>query len=1003
MAGSREAKITFRAETSEFDANLKKARSTMQDLRSELRLNESEFKNTGDKAKYYGDQAKLLEAQLSANRDKQQALNSEIEVAKRVFGEDSEEVQKLQRQLNYAQTEENNLKNALNSCNAELQKSQSATEQLNSKIESQERELRELTNQYKNVVLEQGKESTEAKQLEKEITDLNSELRENKSKMKDAETAAESLTREMDDLENETKQADSGFTTFKGTLANLAAEGLSRAADAIKDLSKEVLDIGMSFEDSMAKVKALSGASGDEFEALKDKAKELGSSTRFTASEVADGFGYMSLAGWDTADMLDGVTGVLNLAQAAEMDLGEASDIVTDYLTAFGLSASDSANFVDQMTYAMANSNTDAAQLGEAYKNCASTAASMGISVEDTTAVLMTMANAGVKGGEAGTALNAVMTRLATNTSNCGDVLADLGIEVYDSQGNMNDLSTILEGLAGKWGDLSEEEQAAISKTIAGQNHYSAFQTILAGVSEKAQEGGQSFQDYREALNNCGGAAEEMARIMNDTASGDLAAMQSAFEGVGNSIFEKLETPLRDVIQFITSTVVPGLQFMVDNFNVIGPIILGVATAVGVLIAAMNFSTIIGAIQGVTTAITGMFSAMLANPIGIVIALVAGLVVAFIGLWNNCEEFRNFWIGVWDALVSFFQPFVDAIANGISAILENFGFLQPVIEGIGGVFGWLGDTIGAAWDFITGKSSEGADQVEQSMDSMEQATEDTMANMEGSTSDAMANMEADTSDAMANMDSDTADAMSNMQGNTNDACADMASTTSSSMSTMQSDTSSALGSMESEMQSAYGNMADAANTSFTGISADAQSEMMAAQLAVTNELNTATQNLTDSVTQMTTAMSSGVSEMTSTWNNAHFSTPHIPLPHFSVSGQLDPNVPSVPTFSVSWYKEGGILNAATIFGMAGNTLLGGGEAGKEAVLPIDLLQDYIDTAFDNHMAGDSVDRIVDAIDHLADRVTVLELNGHEIARTTAGNFDYVNGVRQTLATRGVAL
>ncbi|MGK5435250.1 phage tail tape measure protein [Faecalibacterium prausnitzii] len=181
----------------------------------------------------------------------------------------------------------------------------------------------------------------------------------------------------------------------------------------------------------MSNVEALSGATGEELTALSDKAKEMGATTKFTAGESADALSYMALAGWDTQSMLDGISPVLNLAAAANMDLAQASDIVTDYLTAFGLKASDTTHFVDVMAYAMANSNTDVIQLGEAYKACAATATSLGYSVEETTAVLATMANAGVKGGEAGTALNAIFTRLATNTKECGDTLAEYGVQIY--------------------------------------------------------------------------------------------------------------------------------------------------------------------------------------------------------------------------------------------------------------------------------------------------------------------------------------------------------------------------------------------------------------------------------------------------------------------------------------------------------------------------------------------------------------------------------------------
>lgn len=219
---------------------------------------------------------------------------------------------------------------------------------------------------------------------------------------------------------------------------------------------------------------ALSGASDAEMAALSAKAKEMGAGPKFTAKEKADAFGYMSLAGWNAQKQIAGIAPVLNLATAANMDLAEASDIVTDYLTAFGLTANDAAALTDKMAYAMSHSNTDVIQLGEAYKNCASTAKSMNYSVEDTTAVLMGMANAGKKGGEAGTALNAVMTRLATDTQGCAAALAEYDVNVYDARGNMNSLAEILTGASRAWGTLTDAEQAALAKIIAGTEHYRA-------------------------------------------------------------------------------------------------------------------------------------------------------------------------------------------------------------------------------------------------------------------------------------------------------------------------------------------------------------------------------------------------------------------------------------------------------------------------------------------------------------------------------------------------
>ena len=346
----------------------------------------------------------------------------------------------------------------------------------------------------------------------------------------------------------------------------------------------------------------------------------MGATTKFTAGESADALSYMALAGWDTQSMLEGISPVLNLAAAANMDLAQASDIVTDYLTAFGLKASDTTHFVDVMAYAMANSNTDVIQLGEAYKACAATATSLGYSVEETTAVLATMANAGVKGGEAGTALNAIFTRLATNTKKCGDELANYGVNIYDAHGNMQSLSSILTGMAGIWDTLTDQEQANLAKVIAGTNQYSKLQTIMAGCSEAAAEGGQSFADYTAALNDCAGSADKMAGTMLDNMNGRLTLMQSAADGLKIAIGEDL-TPTMSGLYDVGAQVLGWMQgFVEENPGVVKEIAAG-TVALGGLLGVMTAAS--AAIK-IGNAAMGLFSASL----GVTAPVLAGVVIA---------------------------------------------------------------------------------------------------------------------------------------------------------------------------------------------------------------------------------------------------------------------------------------------------------------------------------------------------------------------------------------
>jgi len=362
--------------------------------------------------------------------------------------------------------------------------------------------------------------------------------------------------------------------------------------------------------------------------------------------------------------MAAGLEPVLNLAAAANTDLARTSDIVTDYLTAFGLTAQDASKFTDQMAYAMANSNTNVEQLGEAYKSCAATAHSMGVSVEEVTAVLATMANAGVKGGEAGTALNTIMTRLATNTKECADELSGYGVEVYDAYGNMNSLSSILAGMSEIWDDLTDIEQANLAKTIAGTNQYSKLQTIMNGLSEEVKQGGKSFEDYKNALENCDGTAQKMADTMQDNLKGKLKTLESAMESLKISTYEVFDNNLKDGVDGATAAVkrlnnsvtngslnvslnklsksvgeftekslelgekalpgtIEGFAWILDHAGLI-------VTGVGTIVAAQTAYKV--AVEASTVAQTIQNAVMMANPAGLLAAGIVALTGAVIAL-----------------------------------------------------------------------------------------------------------------------------------------------------------------------------------------------------------------------------------------------------------------------------------------------------------------------------------------------------------------------------------
>lgn len=522
----------------------------------------------------------------------------------------------------------------LKKLNKELVDNQYKQKDCNKAISDAKKELNKLNQETKNG------ENANADQ-KKRIEELNKTIEEEKLKLSQLRTEQTSLKQTISETSKQVVDNNKEWTVLKATLANLASDTLQMLARKLVQVGQTVLQVGQQFSASMSEVAAISGASAEDLERLEQTAREYGATTKFSASESAQALKYMALAGWDANQSIDALGSVLDLAAAGGMDLARASDIVTDYITAFGLSAQDAAHFADVMAYAMAHSNTNVEQLGEAYKNCASTAASMGYSLEEVTAVLMTMANAGVKGGEAGTTLNAIMTRLATDTKGCATELHNMGIEIYDDNDNLKSLSEILTLVAGAFEGLSDKSDATLAKIIAGQNQYAGFQTILKGLSESAEASGQSFMDYAEALNNADGASKGMAKTMSDNLSGDLKTMQSAFEELALKIYEDGEQPVRSLVQTITKQGVPALEII---FNQLDKIVAIVITA-GSAIAAFKLSTFTPFLSLLKTAGTllGIYGAAArtatieqiklnvaqsASPMGVFITLLGGLASA---------------------------------------------------------------------------------------------------------------------------------------------------------------------------------------------------------------------------------------------------------------------------------------------------------------------------------------------------------------------------------------
>lgn len=344
----------------------------------------------------------------------------------------------------------------------------------------------------------------------------------------------------------------SGFEKGISKLGSLTKTGLSILTKGVAAVSAGLtaasgyaVKVGSDFESGMSEVAAISGASGKALQALADKAKEMGSTTKFSATESAEALKYMAMAGWDTDKMLSGLPGVMNLAAASGENLGTVSDIVTDSMTAFGMAADEAGHFADVLAQASSKSNTNVALMGETFKYVAPVAGALGYSAEDAAVAIGLMANSGIKGSQAGTALRQTLARLAKPTDEVEAAMEDLGISLTDSEGNMKSLDEVMLDMRKGFKNLTKDQQAQYAASIAGQEGMSGLLAIVNASDE-------DFNTLTEAIQNSDGAAQSMADTMQDNLKGAVTIAKSALEGLGITVYEEISTPMKNAVETAT-------------------------------------------------------------------------------------------------------------------------------------------------------------------------------------------------------------------------------------------------------------------------------------------------------------------------------------------------------------------------------------------------------------------------------------------------------------------
>ena len=921
------------------------------------------------------------------------------------------------------------------------------------KLEALKEAQKQAKEQLENGTLGQDKYDA----LQREIIETEEELRR---LQKEAETTTSVLSK-----------IDSAGKKMEQVGDNIAGAGkkMLTVTAAITGIGTAAVKTAADFDASMSNVSAISGAVGDDLDALRDKAREMGAKTKFSASEAADAMGYMAMAGWKTTDMLSGIEGVMNLAAASGEDLSTTSDIVTDALTAFGLSAKDSGHFADILAAASSNANTNVSMMGQTFKYTAPIAGALGFSAEDTAEAIGLMANAGIKSTQAGTSLRTIMNSLTGPIDLVGEDLGEVTIQTTNADGSMRDLSDILADCRSAFSLLSESEQANTAEALVGKNAMSGFLALMnaaPGDVEKLQTAIATCSDEIDGYN---GTAEKMAAVMQDNLQGQITILKSQLQELAISFGEVLMPTIRKIVSSIQGFIDKlngmddGTREMVIKIALlvaaIGPFLVVLGTVIAKIgITMQGFVKLAGGIAKLKASmasgsgIAGKLGAAIggiSGPILAVIGVIALLVAAFVNLWKNNEDFRKQMTAIWGSIKTTIADFVSGVKERLSGLSGTFstvigavkkvwnGFCQVlapifvaafqtiqtvlktvlgVITGLIDIFigaftgnwdqAWTGvkEIFSSVWEGIKGiiGTALGAvrgvadvflswfgtnwDQVWTTVKSVFQsiwtsitafltsawetikAVVQTGVMLIGSILSAAfqiitlpfrliwENCKDQIKSAWNTIKSVVSSALGAIRKVITSVMNAVKSVIISVWNAINSRVSSVLGSIRNVVSTVFGAIKTVASSVWNGIKSIISTVLNAIRFNVSSIFNSVKSSVSSVfnsiksqatsawnavknaiINPITTAKNkvlSLVSSMKSAFNNMKLSLPHIKLPHFSISGSLSIAPPSVPRLSISWYKEGGIMDGPTIFGMNGSSLMAGGEAGPEAILPL---------------------------------------------------------------------
>ena len=584
-------------------------------------------------------------------------------------------------------------------------KLQSALKGVNSEIKNTQSQLKDVEKLLK---LDPG--NTELLAQKQKL--LSSAVSETKEKLATLKTAAEqanqalangdiskeqydALQREIIETEEDLKKLETQANQSASAVQKIATAGeslktagdkVSSAGEKLLPASAAVTALGVAavktasdFDSSMSQVAAVSGATGEDFDKLRAKAREMGAKTKFSASEAADAMNYMAMAGWKTSDMLDGIECIMNLAAASGEDLATTSDIVTDALTAFGLTAKDSGHFADILAAASSNANTNVSMMGETFKYCAPIAGALGFSAEDTAEAIGLMANAGIKSSQAGTSLRTIMNNLTGEVKISGKSIGDVTIATTNADGSMRSLTAILADCRSAFGQLSDSEKASNAEALVEKNAMSGFLALMNSAPG-------DISKLEGAIKNCDGTSEKMAETMQDNLSGQLTILKSQLQELAISFADLMMPAIRSLVS--------ALQGLVDFLNKLPEPVKQIILVVALLVAALGPVLIfVGKIMSAVGSIMTM-APKIAGAVNMVTGAIKGIGAATSGISAVLKVFSGIGLVIGGAITAG-KNFIDMFRNG-------FSLVKDILMGVGIALAAVGAVILGAPALIAG-------------------------------------------------------------------------------------------------------------------------------------------------------------------------------------------------------------------------------------------------------------------------------------------------------------